>query len=69
MKCQQCKGTGKWRQPKNQREFDFWCDHLLEGDFCSPSMAEEKAYKKVGYTLLNCPFCKSGERDNEKSED
>lgn len=58
MKCKYCNDTGKYKKPKNQEKFDYLCDHLTETDgFCSPSMAEEKAYKKVGYTLIDCPHC------------
>ena len=46
MNCEYCNNTGKYKQPKDQKRFDYYCDHFLEGDFCSPSMAEEKAYKE-----------------------
>lgn len=58
MKCMYCNGTGKYKMPNDQAMFDKIVDSEMEkGDFVSYSMAEEKAYKKVGYTLIDCPYC------------
>ena len=60
MNCPYCKDTGKYKQPKNQKDFDYWVDHLVDTNgFMSISMAEEKAYKKVGFDLIDCPYCNS----------
>lgn len=58
MKCKYCNDTGKYKKPNDQAKFDYLCDHLTETNgFCSQSMAETEAYKKVGYTLIDCPYC------------
>lgn len=69
MKCEYCKDKRKLKKPNNQKDFEYWYDHFLEGDFCSPSMAEEKAYKKVGYTWIDCPHCKTHIAEEDGAND
>jgi len=39
--------------------FDRLVDNEMEkAYFVNYAMAEEKAYKKVGYTIIDCPYCK-----------
>ncbi len=67
MKCQYCKGTGKYREPKDKQEFDRLIDTEMEkGYFITYGMAEEKAYKEVGYTVINCPYCTSFNRERNE---
>ena len=58
MKCSYCGGTGKYKKPNDQTEFDRLVDREMEkAYFVNYAMAEEKAYKEVGYTLIDCPYC------------
>lgn len=58
MICTHCSGSRKYKKPNDQDMFDKIIDSEMEkGDFISYSMAEERAYKKVGYTLIDCPYC------------
>lgn len=58
MKCVHCKDTKKYRKPNNQEQFDRIVDVEMEkAYFVNYEMAEEKAYEKVGYTVIDCPFC------------
>lgn len=44
--------------PHDKEKFDKIIDTEMEkGDFVSYYMAEEKAYKEVGYDLIDCPYC------------
>lgn len=48
--------------PKDKEKFDRLVDTEMEKAYSvNYDMAEEKAYKKVGYTLIDCPYCKTGE--------
>ena len=59
MKCNYCKDTGKYKEPKDKELFDRLVDEEMEkAYFVNYAMAEEKAYKEVGYTLIDCPYCK-----------
>ena len=59
MKCIYCKDTGKYKEPKNKELFDQLVDTEMDkAYFVNYAMAEEKAYEKVGYTLIDCPYCK-----------
>lgn len=74
MKCRYCNDTGKYRKPKNQEKFDSLVDCEMEkAYFVNYDMAEKKAYKEVGYTLIDCPYCKqcstSQENEEEKTND
>lgn len=61
MNCTYCKDTGKYKEPKNKELFDRLVDQEMEkAYFVNYDMAEEKAYKEVGYTLIDCPYCKKG---------
>lgn len=62
MICKCCGGSGKYRQPNNPDKFDELVDVELEkGYFVNEVMAREKAYKRVGFTVVDCPFCKKKE--------
>ena len=64
MKCPYCKGTGKYKKPNDQKKFDNLIDIEMEkAYFVNYDMAEEKAYKEVGYTLIDCPYCKAEKTD------
>ena len=59
MKCNYCNGTGKYKEPKDKELFDKLVDNEMEkAYFVNYAMAEEKAYKEVGYTIIDCPYCK-----------
>ena len=58
MKCTHCKDTRKYKQPNNKERFEKLIDIELEKSyFVNYDMAEEKAYKEVGFTIIDCPFC------------
>ena len=58
MKCPHCKDTKKYKKPNNQERFDRIVDTEMEkGYFVNYEMAEEKAYKEVGFTIVDCPYC------------
>lgn len=58
MNCPYCGGSGKIKKPNNQVEFDRLVESKMEkAYFVNYYMAEEKAYKEVGYTLVDCPHC------------
>lgn len=64
MNCRHCKDTGKYKKPNDQKKFDSLVDTEMEkAYFVNYDMAEEKAYKEVGYTLIDCPYCQKGESD------
>ena len=46
MKCTHCKDTRKYKQPNNKERFEKLIDIEME-----------KAYKEVGFTIIDCPFC------------
>lgn len=59
MKCEYCNGTGIYKQPDNKEKFDELVDiEMDKGYHVNYIMAMEKAYKRVGYTEVACPFCK-----------
>ena len=58
MKCPHCKDTKKYKKPNNQERFDRIVDTEMEkGYFVNYEMTEEKAYKEVGFTIVDCPYC------------
>ena len=62
MNCIYCKGTGKYKKPNDQEQFDKLVDIEMEkGYFVSIDIAEKKAFDKVGYTIIDCPYCKRKE--------
>lgn len=64
MKCDYCNGTGKYKKPNDQEKFDNLVDCEMEkGYFVNLEMAEEKAYKAVGYTVIDCPNCQGNQED------
>ena len=57
-KCWHCNGTGKYKKPNDQEKFDRLVDIEMEkAYYVNYAMAEEKAYKYVGYTIIDCPYC------------
>lgn len=59
-KCRYCNGTGKYKKPNNMERFDRLVDIEMEKGYqVNYAMAEEKAYKNVGYMIIDCPFCNS----------
>ena len=60
MSCRHCKDTGKYKKPDNEKQFERIIEVEMEkAYFINYDVAEEKAYKKVGYTIVECPYCKS----------
>lgn len=59
MICSYCGGTGKYKKPNDEKEFEKLVDREMDKSyFVNYTMAEEKAYKEVGYTFVDCPYCK-----------
>lgn len=58
MKCIHCNDTGKYKMPNNKEEFERLIDVEMEkAYFVNYDMAEKKAYERVGFTIIDCPFC------------
>lgn len=58
MSCIYCDGTGKYKKPNDQERFERIIDTEMDkGYFVNAIMAQEKAYKEVGYTIIDCPYC------------
>lgn len=67
-KCKYCNGTGKYKQPKDKARFDRYVDWEVDkGYHVNYAIAEEKAYNAVGYTVIDCPYCK-GENVNGEGD-
>lgn len=59
MKCTYCNGTKKYKKPNDQERFEKIIDNEMDkGYFVNYLIAEEKAYKEVGFTIIDCPYCK-----------
>ena len=59
MSCIYCNGTGKYKKPNDERAFERLVDIEMEkADFRSGEDAVMRAYKRVGYTEIDCPYCK-----------
>lgn len=60
MKCMYCKDTGKYKQPNDKDKFDRLVEiEMDKAYFISYEMAEQKVYDRVGYTVIDCPFCET----------
>ncbi len=60
IKCRYCSDTGKYKQPNDQEKFEDYIEREMDKAYhVNRFMAEEKAYKKFGYTLIDCPYCKN----------
>ena len=58
MICQYCKDTKKYKKPNNQEQFNRIVDIEMEkAYFVNYQMAAEKAYKEVGFIIIDCPYC------------
>lgn len=58
MKCPYCKDTGKYKEPINREELERLIDiEVDKGYFVNRILAEHRLVKKVGYTLVDCPYC------------
>ena len=59
MNCRYCKDTGKYKLPNDKEKFEDLVEcEMQKAYFVNYDIAEEKAYKKVGFTLVDCPYCK-----------
>lgn len=57
MKCRYCNGTGKYQQPKDIERFNHIVDTEMEkAYFVNYDTAENKAYKDVGFDLIECSY-------------
>jgi len=57
MICSYCDGTGKFKQPNNEEEFEKRFDYYDKAHFISMGEMRERALEDVGYTLITCPRC------------
>ncbi len=58
MKCNLCNGTGKYKKPNDEKEFDRLVDiEMDKGYQLNYAMAAEVVYKRIGYTVVDCPHC------------
>lgn len=55
-KCFWCDGTGKFKQPKDQEEFDRRFDYY-DKPGAVLSDCRKKALEDVGYDVIECPYC------------
>ena len=60
MRCSYCEGTGKFKSPLNEEEYEKRFDYYeSKADFISMGQCRERALADVGYTLIDCPYCNS----------
>ena len=65
MKCNLCNGTGKYKKPNDEKEFERLVDiEMDKGYFVNLEIAQEKAYQRVGYTIVDCPYCSKEKKGN-----
>ena len=58
MNCIYCNGTGKYKKPNNIEAFEDFVDREMDKAYhVNRMMAEKQAYKKFGYTIVDCPYC------------
>lgn len=58
MACMYCKGTGKYKRPKDLKKFEDYIDVEMEKEYyVNYVIAEKKAYEKIGYDVIDCPYC------------
>lgn len=58
MSCFYCNGTGKFKKPLNEEEYEKRFDYYdSKADFISMGQSRERALADVGYTLIDCPYC------------
>ena len=70
MICSHCKDTGKYRQPKDDEKFNSLVEWEMDKAYMvNYDMATEKAYKKVGYTIIDCPYCSIASQKRRTSVD
>lgn len=70
MNCIYCKDTGKYKKPNDIKEFDRLVElEMFKGDFVNQSMAEKKAYQKVGFTTIDCPYCNLSKKEKMNEKD
>lgn len=63
--CFYCNGTGKFKKPNDEEDFDRRFDRYAE--FLSMGEAREKALKDTGYTLIDCPYCSGGKGKTQEA--
>ena len=62
-KCSWCEGTGKFKQPKDVKQYEEIFDKYDAPGTLTMGECREKALDEVGYYLVECPKCKgTGER-------
>ena len=58
MKCPYCKGTGKYKKPNNEEEFEKLVDRELDKPYyVNRIIAENRIFQIVDYTVIDCPYC------------
>lgn len=58
MKCRHCNDTGKYKQPNDPQKFEEIIDREMEKAYMvNYEIAENLAYQKVGFTVIDCPYC------------
>ncbi len=68
-RCIFCKGTGKYKQPDDKERFDELIDREMDKGYqVNYAMAEKVAYDEVGYTIIDCPYCKEKGTDGEGNQ-
>lgn len=56
-KCFWCDGTGKFKQPRDQKKYDMIFDHYDSPGTMTMGECREKALEEVGYDLITCEHC------------
>lgn len=63
--CFMCDGTGVYKCPKNQKEYEEIFDRYDAQGNLDMRECREKALYEVGYDLVECPACKgTGEKSD-----
>ena len=56
-KCFWCEGTGKFKKPRDEKEYSELFDKYDAPGTLSMGECRERALKKVGYDLIKCERC------------
>lgn len=69
-KCFYCDGTGKYKKPNNEKEFDRLFDYYdAKANFDSLGDIRNKALNAVGYTEIDCPYCSENQKMQSSIKD
>lgn len=56
-RCFWCEGTGKFKQPRDEEKYSELFDMYDAPGTLTHGQCRERALKKIGYYLIECPHC------------